>query len=73
MGATMCVTPHLGDFDTTPRKPLDTHVLKGIDKGLNISAVGEIKWIFTTDDGTLYDILAPACHVPESDRRLLSP
>jgi hypothetical protein len=72
-GATMCVTPHLGDFATTPRKTPDTHVLKGIAKGLSISAVGEIKWTFTTDDGTPYDVLAPAYHVPESDRRLLSP
>jgi hypothetical protein len=72
-GATLCVTPHLSDFATPPTPSPETHILKGLAKGLSINAVGTVQWTCTADDGAPYVILAPGYHVPASERRLLSP
>ena len=69
-GASMCVTPHAGDF--VSYKPVSGKVLKGLTRGTTVQGIGLVSWKIEIG-GKIIELKLRALHVPECDVRLLSP
>ena len=70
-GASMCLTPVLGDF-VTPLTPVHNH-LTGINSETPISGTGIVEWEIKDAQGLVMKIRVQAYYVPEASIRLFSP
>ena len=71
-GASVCVTPHQGDF-TTYDKNVDIQSVKGVNGTKSqIHGQGEISWSIIDVHGSLRTFKLKAYHIPSSKARLIS-